>query len=140
MPLATTLAVNKDTTYADDGTRPDIKEHQQDHDIIHGVVNNIYKASIGLTRTGSFVLTQANSGEVIPVNSASSVACTVPSLAAGSTVELVRLGAGAVTLTLGSGVTLTVPTGATATPRVTGSVVSLLWLTTTSVLVGGDLT
>jgi hypothetical protein len=32
------------------------------------------------------------------------------------------------------------PTGATASPRVQGSVISLLWVTTTSVLVGGDLT
>jgi hypothetical protein len=106
---------------------------------VHAVVNSIYLASIGTTRTAAYTLTQANSGEVIPVNSASAVAITVPALDAGSVVELVRLGAGAVTLTA-SGTTFVVPTGATATPRVTGSVLSLLWLTTTSVLVGGDLT
>lgn len=106
---------------------------------VHGVVNAIYKAPIGTTRTAAYTLTQANSGEVIPVNSASSVAITVPVLEAGTSIELVRLGAGAVTLTA-SGTTLTIPSGATATPRVQGSSISLLWLTTTSVLVGGDLT
>jgi hypothetical protein len=106
---------------------------------LNGVANAIYKATVGTTRTAAYTLTQANSGEVIPVNSASSVAITVPVLEVGTTVELVRLGAGAVTLTE-SGTTLVVPTGATATPRVTGSSISLLWLTTTTVLVGGDLT
>lgn len=106
---------------------------------VHGVVNNIYKASIGTTQTAAFALAQSNSGEVIPVSSASSVAVTVPVLEAGTSVELVRLGAGSVTLTA-SGTTFTGPTGATLTPRVQGSAISLLWLTTTSVLVSGDLT
>lgn len=105
---------------------------------VHGVINSIYKASIGTTRTAAYTLTQANSGELIPVNSASSVAITVPVLEAGTSIELLRQGAGAVTLTA-SGVTFLTPTGATASPRVQGSTLSLLWLTTTSVLVGGDL-
>jgi hypothetical protein len=113
--------------------------HLADTNTVHGIVNAIYKASIGTTRTTGYTLTQANSGELIPVNSASSVAITVPVLEVGTMVELFRMGAGAVTLTA-SGTTLTVPTGATATPRVQGSVISLLWVTTTSVLVGGDLT
>ena len=113
--------------------------HVADSNTVHGVVNGIYKANIGTTRTGAYTLTQANSGELIPVNSASSVAITVPVLEVGTSIELLRMGAGAVTLTA-SGTTFTVPTGATATPRVQGSTLSLLWLTTTSVLVGGDLT
>lgn len=113
--------------------------HVAASNIVHGVINNIYLASIGTTRTGAYTLVQANSGELIPVNSASSVAITVPVLAAGTSVELLRQGAGAVTLTA-SGTTLVIPSGATATPRVQGSTISLLWLTTTSVLVGGDLT
>jgi hypothetical protein len=113
--------------------------HLADTNTVHGIVNAIYKASIGSTRTTASALSQSNSGELIPVNSASSVAITVPVLEVGTMVELFRMGAGAVTLTT-SGTTLTVPTGATASPRVQGSVISLLWVTTTSVLVGGDLT
>lgn len=131
MPAATTLP----TTITAGVTTG----HEAHSETVHGVINSIYKATIGTTRTGAYTLTQANSGELIPVNSASSVAITVPVLEAGTMVELFRMGAGAVTLTT-SGTTLTVPTGSTATPRVQGSVLSLLWLTTTSVLVGGDLT
>ncbi len=130
MPAAPTLS----TSIAAGGTG-----HVTDTNTVHGVVNAIYKASIGTTRTAAYTLTQANSGELIPVNSASSVAITVPVLEAGTSIELLRQGAGAVTLTA-SGTTFIVPTGSTATPRVTGSTLSLLWLTTTSVLVGGDLT
>jgi hypothetical protein len=130
MPAAPTLS----TTIAAGSTG-----HVSDTNTVHGVINSIYKASIGTTRTAAFTLVQGNSGEIIPVNSASSVPVTVPVLEAGTSIELLRLGAGAVTLTL-SGVTTVVPTGATAAPRVQGTTISLLWLTTTSVLVGGDLT
>lgn len=99
----------------------------------------ISNVTIATTKTSAYTLTQANSGTIVPVSSASSVAITVPSLTVGSTVEIIRLGAGAVTLTA-SGVTLVVPAGSTATPRVTGSPISLTWLTATSVLVSGDLT
>lgn len=110
-----------------------------DSNAVHGVINSIYKASIGTTQTAAYTLLQSNSGELIPVNSASAVAITVPVLEVGTSIELYRMGAGAVTLTA-SGTTLVAPSGATMTPRVQGSVISLLWLTTTSVLVGGDLT
>lgn len=130
MPAAPTLATN----IIAGGTG-----HITDSNTVHGVIDAIYLSSIGTTRSTAYTLTQANSGEIIPVSSASSVAITVPVLAAGTSIELVRLGAGAVTLTT-SGTTLTFPTGATATPRVQGSTISLVWLTTTSVLVGGDLT
>lgn len=102
---------------------------------VHGVVNGIYLASVGTTQTAAFTLTQAHSGEVVPVNVASSVAVTVPSLVQGTSVELVRIGAAGFTLTA-SGVTFLPGAG---TPRALGSSVTLLWLTTTSVLVGGDL-
>lgn len=130
MPAAPTLS----TSIAAGGTG-----HIADTNVVHAVVNNIYLASVGLTKTTAYTLTQADSGEVISVNSASSVAITVPSLAAGTSIELLRYGAGAVTLTA-SGTTLRVPTGATASPRVQYSTISLLWRTTTEVIVGGDLT
>jgi hypothetical protein len=105
---------------------------------VHGVVNAAYKATIGTTQTTGFTVAQSNSGEVIPVNSGSSVAATVPVLAVGTSVELIRQGAGALTLTA-SGTTFLLPAGATAAARVQGSSIALLWLTTTSVLVSGDL-
>jgi hypothetical protein len=129
MPAAPTLS----TTVVAGGTG-----HIADTNTVHGVVNGIYLASIGATKTTAYTLTQANSGELIPVNSASTVAITVPVLTAGTSIELIRQGAGTVTLTL-SGTTTLLPTGATAQPRVQGSTISLLWLTTTLVLVGGDL-
>jgi hypothetical protein len=113
--------------------------HVNDSNTVHTITNAIYLATIGGTHTTALTLAQADSGEIIPINSASSVAVTVPVLAAGTSIELFRMGAGAVTLTT-SGTTLVVPTGRTATPSVQGSTISLLWLTTTSVLVGGDLT
>ena len=113
--------------------------HVADSQTVHTIINTIYLANIGTTETGNFTVTQAMSGEVKPVNSASTVAVTVPVLAARTYLELHRMGAGAVTLTT-SGTTLAPPTGATATPRVQNSTISLLWLTTTLVLVGGDLT
>lgn len=130
MPAAPTLS----TTVAAGGTG-----HVTDTNTVHGVINGIYLASIGTTRTAAYTLVQANSGEFIPVNSASSVAITVPSLAVGTSIEIQRQGAGAVTLTA-SGVTFESPTGATLTPRVQGSSISLLWKTTTLVYVSGDLT
>lgn len=132
MPAAPTLPTN----IASGGTTTGHKAHS---DTAHGVINAIYLATIGTARTADFTLAQADSGEVIRVNSASAVAATVPSLAAGSSVELVRMNTGAVTLTA-SGTTLRVPTGSSASARVQYSSISLLWLTTTEVLVGGDLT
>lgn len=113
--------------------------HVSDTNTVHGVINAIYLASTGSTKTTAYTLVQADSGEVISVNSSSSVAITVPVLAAGTSIELLRYGTGAVTLTA-SGTTLLVPTGATASPRVQYSTLSLLWRTATEVVVGGDLT
>ena len=107
-------APNLPTNVAAGGTTTGHKTHT---DTVHGVVNNAYKATVPSAETGNFSLAQADSGEIIRVNSASSVAVTVPSLEQGTSVELVRMGAGAVTLTA-SGTTLRPPTGTPATPRV----------------------
>lgn len=130
MPAAPTLSTS--ITAASSG-------HVSDTNTVHTVINSIYLSAVSQTKTGAYTLVQADSGEVISVNSASSVAITVPVLAAGTSIELLRYGAGAVTLTA-SGTTLRVPTGSTATPRAQYSTISLLWRTTTEVIVGGDLT
>lgn len=129
MPAAPTLPTN----VAEGATG-----HVAASNAVHAVVNAIYLATIGSTKTGAYTLVQANSGELIPVNAAGSVVITVPVLNAGTSIELLRQGSGAVTLTA-VGVTFLAPTGATPAPRVQGSAISLLWLTTVSVLVGGDL-
>lgn len=131
MPSAPSLPTN----VASGGTTSGHKSHT---DTVHGVVNSAYKATIGATRTAGFTVAQSDSGEVIPVDSSSAAAVTVPSRDAGTTVEVVRKGSGAVTFTA-SGVTFLKPDGSTAAARVQGSSVALLWLTTTEVLMSGDL-
>jgi hypothetical protein len=105
---------------------------------VHGIINAIYKATIGTERTSAFTLAQSDSGESIRVNSASAVVVTAPSLEAGTSVEIVRMGAGAVTVSA-SGTTLRFPTGSSAGCRAQYSAISLLWFTTTEILVSGDL-
>ena len=108
---------------------------------VHGVIDNIYLATIGGTHTTDFTLVQADSGEFIPVNTGTTVAVTVPQLAVGTSIELYRMGAGTVTLTAGSGVLFANPDGSTLPlqPRMPGSSISLLWRLATVVVVGGDL-
>jgi hypothetical protein len=131
MPADPTLPTN----IAAGGTTTGHKAHT---DTLHSVVNGAYRAILPTAKTADFTLAQSDSGEVIRVNSSSSVAVTVPSLAVGTVVELVRMGTGAVTLTA-SGTTLRYPSGATPSPRLQYSSIALLWLTTTEVLVSGDL-
>lgn len=113
--------------------------HASGHVTAHTIINNIYKAEVPAAQTGSFTIAQSQSGELIRADSASAIVVTVPTLEVGTVVEIVRMGAGSVTLST-SGTTLRVPTGATASCRVQFSSISLVWLTTTEVLVGGDLT
>ena len=105
---------------------------------VHGIIDNIYLATIGGGHSTALTLAQADSGEIIPLTAALTV--TVPQLAPGTSIELFRDTSGVITVSPGGGVTLVGPAGATLTPRVQGSVISLLWLTLTRVLVGGDLT
>jgi len=100
--------------------------------------SGVTKSLIGTTRTAAYTLAQVNAGETIPINTNVSVTITAPSLETGTKIDLVRQGAGAITIAP-SGVTFILPTDATPMPRITGSKVSLLWLTPTSVLVSGDL-
>jgi len=93
---------------------------------------------LGTDQTGNFTVTQAMSSQVIKINSASSVAVTLPVLKAGTTVKLVRWGAGAVTLAT-SGTTLFKPSANSASPRAQYSAIQLDWLTTTDVLETGDM-
>jgi hypothetical protein len=131
MPAAPTLS----TSITAGGTG-----HIADSNTAHGILNKSYLVDVANTKTAAYTLVLADSGEVIWINAATTVAITVPVLAAGVSCELVRYHAtGSFTLTA-SGTTLRVPTGATATPRVQYSSLSLLYRTASEVLVGGDLT
>lgn len=112
--------------------------HVAHANIVHRVVNGVYKAVIADTLSTDHRLTPSNSGEVLPVNSSSAVVITAPPLESGSTIEVLRLGAGAVTIRA-VGVASIVPDESFAGARARGSSISLLWLTETSVLAGGDL-
>lgn len=129
MPANPTFATNRTTANT-------AAEHLSDHNGVHTIIDAIYKAVIGATRTAAFTVTQAQSGEVTPVSVTASVAVTVPVLEQGTSVELVQTNTAGFTLTA-SGVTFVPAAG--GAPRAQGSSVSLLWLTATSVLVGGDL-
>lgn len=58
------LPTNTDSTYADSGTDPTVKLHQQHHDAIHGIVNRFDTAAPADGKTvvasgGSFVYADA---------------------------------------------------------------------------------
>lgn len=44
-----TLSTSVDTTYADSGTDASVKQHQQDHDVVHGAVNALAGGATGQT-------------------------------------------------------------------------------------------
>ena len=111
--------------------------HVADHNVVHAVIDSIYLATIGGTHAGALTLVQADSGEFIPINVASSVAVTVGTMAVGTSVDLYWMGVGGFTLTA-NGVTFEPPTP--PTPRARYSTISLLWRTATIVVVGGDIT
>jgi hypothetical protein len=113
--------------------------HVADTNVVHGVVNRIYQQPIGTTRTTSFALAIANSGELIPVNSTSPVVITVPALAAGMWVRIQRVGTGTVSF-LPSGVAILVPEGHSSAPEAQNSVVELVWTAATTVLARGGTT
>lgn len=123
MPAATTLP----TTITAGSTTGHVAASQT----VHGVINNIYLQDFGATRTGAFTVTQAMSGEVVPVNSSSAVVVTVPSLQTGTKVRFLQVGAGEFSLTA-SGTTFLPGTSSSVG---VGSIVELVWLTSTSVLV-----
>jgi len=105
---------------------------------VHGIIDNIYLATIDPTpKTTAYTLLQADSGEFVPINVSSSVAITVPIFTVGTSIELYQMGTAGFTLTA-SGVTFECP--GTPTPRARYSTISLLWRTTTIVVVGGDYT
>jgi hypothetical protein len=100
------LSVTNDTTYADSGTDPSVKIHQQDHDAIAGIVDDFDIANFGTagyvpigngtvlvtrallstdnpgvivnTQTASYTLVLADAGKLVEMNVASANTLTVP--------------------------------------------------------------
>lgn len=98
-------------------------------------------AQTGTTYTA--VLTDA--GKLITMANASGIALTIPPEAsvaweAGDEIEVMQIGAGAITLTAGAAVTITAPTGKTLVTSANGDRVRLVKLATTNLWrVTGDL-
>ena len=94
-------------------------------------------------RAASYTLTLSDAGEAVEITSASATTLTVPPNASvafpvGTVIEVARLGAGAVTVAAGSGVTLQSADGDLGL-RVQYSVLSLRKRATDTWLVAGDL-
>lgn len=99
-----------------------------------------------LPQTAAYTLVYPDDalGNVVEVNSATSVAVTVPPAAdpgffKGHVVKIAQIGAGQVTLTAGAGVTLQLPPGKTAALRGQYSQVTLRMRSTNLWIVEGDL-
>lgn len=91
------------------------------------------------TRTAAYALVAADQGTVVIMNSATTVALTVgsPSMPIGAQVHVVQLGAGQVTITPGSGVSV-VSSGALALRR-QYAIATLLKIAATTWLLFGEL-
>src|SRR5664279_2526037 len=100
------LSVTNDTTYADSGTDPSVKIHQQDHDAIAGIVDDFDVANFGTAgyvpigngtvlvtrallstdnpgvvvnhRTASYTLVLTDAGTLVEMDVASANTLTVP--------------------------------------------------------------
>lgn len=131
MPIDPTLP----TTIVDGVTTGRIAHTQT----VHGIVNGIYRALIGTPRTSSFTLAQADTSTIIPCNSGSPIVVTCPVLQIGTWTQLVRMGTGSVSL-VSSGTTIRVAPGRAATPQAQYCSLFLVYLSTTEILVDGDLT
>lgn len=100
--------------------------------------NSLSATATITVKTASFALTVADSGTVIRCNSASPITVTVPAaLGVGYQVSLIQSGAGQVTLSPASGVTLASSSGFTKT-RTQHSILSLLETVLDNVNVSGD--
>ena len=93
-------------------------------------------ASAVQNRTTDFSLTVADSGSVIVVNSATTVAVTIPStLSAGFYCQIIQQGAGQVNV-IGSGVSVTSALGTFS--RTTGSSIGIMLTSSTAAFLSGD--
>lgn len=96
------------------------------------VLSNVYGSTVPIsTKTASYTLAFVDAGTVVRMNSASAQVFTVPpnssvAFPVGTSVELMRYGAGTVTITPGSGVTIpnSVQVAGTASRTITGQMLS----------------
>lgn len=86
----------------------------------------------------AYTLTAADNGKIITLNNASAITLTVPALFAGFNCMIVQLGAGQVTLTTGTGVTISNRSSYTKTAG-TNAIVTLIGLSSTGFISAGDM-
>lgn len=106
--MAAPLETNIDATYADSGTDPSQKIHQQYHDQERGILNGVSTN----VQTASYTLALSDAvNTVVEMNVATANNLTIPpnssvAIPVGSIIEVGQYGAGQTTLVAGSGVTI----------------------------------
>jgi hypothetical protein len=91
------------------------------------------------TQTGTtYTLTTSDNGKIITLNNASAITLTVPTLFTGFNCMIVQLGAGVVTFTAGSGVTIS-NRGSNTKTAGTNAIATILSLTGTTFISSGDM-
>lgn len=110
-----------------------------DADLLDGQQGSAYAAKSVTTETvagTTYSVVAADAGKVKETTNGSAVTVTVDQLTAGDVVEFTQYGAGQITLTAGSGVTLRAPGGLKT--RAQYSSLALRWRSATEVIVMGD--
>jgi hypothetical protein len=97
-----------------------------------------FAANMNIQTGTTYTLTTSDNGKIITLNNASAIMLTVPTLFAGFNCMVLQLGAGQVTLTAGSGVTISNRNSNTKTAG-TNAMATLLCLTGTTFISSGDM-
>lgn len=104
------LSTTNDATYADSGTDASVKQHQIDHDKVHGIVNyfDVNGGVLINTRTASYTLVAGDAQALVEMNLTTANTWTVPAnvFTAGQYVQGCQYGTGLTTVTAGTGVTV----------------------------------
>jgi hypothetical protein len=97
-----------------------------------------FSANMNVQTGTTYQLTAADNGKIITLNNASAITLTVPTLFAGFNCMIVQLGDGLVTLTAGSGVSISNRSSFTKTAG-KNAIVTLIGLSGTSFISAGDM-
>lgn len=145
------LTADRDATYADSGSDPTVKLHQQDHDALLLALQAVRAAFPGLVAatdpvaitapTASYTLTISDIGRVVRLTTSGASTLTVPTNASvafpiGTIIEVEQAGAGQVTISSSA----SLQSAAGTKTRTQFSVVSLLKVATDTWRLAGDTT
>lgn len=161
------LPVNIDASYLDDGTDASVQAHQEHHDAIHALYNNLVGSGAAAgtallqalldgtyaalhqainAQTGTtYTLVLGDDGKVVECANASPITLTVPpnssvAFPIGTRIDVSQTGAGALTIAQGSGVTIKKPASLSLVLQEQESTVTLWKVATDTWRIAGDLT